>query len=387
MKNWILMLGLCVSWPLFAMQKREGCEIEEMPAKKSKIEVQEREQKESFLQSQLPSEIQLLILQGIVETAKNIEDASMAIKKFSETNHYFLNFINDEYNTRFILKVLADKFTNGDLIQAAMQLDTPAARVWLNHILPFPLRNRIITFLKNSVEAGDIEEGLEGVIVFIGFNPEISKELNNEYVMVWLIKTMAQYAHENVVKIAKELYPHGIESKYVQKWLEAREKEFPLQQALYNAIEAQDIPAIKEILTKNINVNNEYYEVSNTHQAGRTPISHAIYLNNPEILQLLIDAGANLNEKDSEEDTVLHELISFLTSDIALDIPQAERDIIMIEMVLKAGANPHITNSEGQTVAEHVKEKIEEMVQREKTKNIIFYLQVLDLLDKYSIKK
>ncbi len=85
---------------------------------------------------------------------------------------------------------------------------------------------------------------------------------------------------------------------------------------------------------------------------GRTPLCGAITLNNvanpnPEVVKILIDAGANINNvTDRGGSTPLHQAIAW-----GWDPPHYEGDanLIMIELLLEAGADVYARNSSGVT--------------------------------------
>lgn len=89
---------------------------------------------------------------------------------------------------------------------------------------------------------------------------------------------------------------------------------------------SQDI--VEFVLSKNVNINvkNKY---------GSTPLHIAVY---PEIAQILINHGANVNEIDNEEETPLH--------DCAWN---GEERGEMIKLLLKNGVDKRKKNYKGQT--------------------------------------
>lgn len=99
---------------------------------------------------------------------------------------------------------------------------------------------------------------------------------------------------------------------------------------------------VEFILNKDIDINvkNKY---------GSTPLHIAIY---PEIAQMLIDHGANVNEVDNEEETPLH--------DCAWN---GEERAEMIKLLLKNGVDKNKKNYKGQTA-------LDIAISRGDTKNI-----------------
>ncbi|PSN48739.1 hypothetical protein C0J52_08914 [Blattella germanica] len=85
--------------------------------------------------------------------------------------------------------------------------------------------------------------------------------------------------------------------------------------------------------------------VNNKNMEGETPLSLACSnLNNPAILQLLLDNGANVNLGDNEQFTPLHKALMLASQDGSLKL---------VEELLKRGANPNLLATDN-TMAIHL---------------------------------
>jgi ankyrin repeat protein len=82
--------------------------------------------------------------------------------------------------------------------------------------------------------------------------------------------------------------------------------------------------------------------------SSRAPILYGIFPQNIDVVPLLINAGTDINEKNKDGDTLLHKYASWNRSD---------EMFIIIQRLLKWGADPHIVNNAGKTALDLVKEK------------------------------
>lgn len=77
------------------------------------------------------------------------------------------------------------------------------------------------------------------------------------------------------------------------------------------------------------------------------PLIYAAAFNRPEMVELLINAGANPNVTVSNPDENVRGETALM---YAVDIPEKIR---VVELLLKYGANPNVANSKGQTALYH----------------------------------
>lgn len=100
--------------------------------------------------------------------------------------------------------------------------------------------------------------------------------------------------------------------------------------SLHVAIRKGDAKAVESLLSKGAKVN----EKEATH--GKSPVYEAVHTQNTKILKLLIDAHADVNEKDDTGTSPLHLAISYGDDEI-------------VKMLIQAGANVNAKNSLGET--------------------------------------
>ena len=103
-----------------------------------------------------------------------------------------------------------------------------------------------------------------------------------------------------------------------------RFKEFSeeTKKIFYEAIETNDLETVLMFLEAGVDINNQ-------HPFGLTPLHHVVELNRPEMVELLLAAGADPNGKDWEG-TPLYYLYK--------DNPE------IAIMLLAAGADPNVKN-------------------------------------------
>lgn len=104
---------------------------------------------------------------------------------------------------------------------------------------------------------------------------------------------------------------------------------------LFAAIRSKNIEGVKEALEYGADPNAVDPNSENT------PLIEAVHTDNPELVQVLIDAGAQVDAKGSEGGTALYWAADNMPLNDATT-PTAVKINKIIKMLLKAGANPQV---------------------------------------------
>lgn len=121
-----------------------------------------------------------------------------------------------------------------------------------------------------------------------------------------------------------------------------------LQDKLIQSIVEEDISSIKGIINQGANLN-----MVDTY--GRLPILQAIEIENLEIIQLLLQNGADINQRGYEGCTALHIAIGVSMSDTSSPYGIGEEPLEIIKYLLEAGAKVNTKNDKGETPLEWAK--------------------------------
>jgi ankyrin repeat protein len=128
----------------------------------------------------------------------------------------------------------------------------------------------------------------------------------------------------------------------------------PTDSELFAAIKSQSVDDVKAALASGADPNAVKPDDENT------PLIEAVHKDNPEIVQILIDAGAQVDAKGSEGGTALY----WAADNMPLNdvkTPTAVKINKIIKILLKYGANPQLvydTLAKYPTALEDVKKKI-----------------------------
>ena len=197
--------------------------------------------------SHLPAAVQVLIFKNIAKegTAK---EAIQKIRRFFIANKQLAQVASDPYLNAPIIYELAKNFYKGDLIQAAINLNTPGSKAWL-------------------AQQQDLRD------------PKLART------------SLMVAANENKVSLMQQLLQGG------QK-INAKDKQG--NTALHYAARRGNLEAVKLLLESGADM-----ELANN--AGFTPLLLSIRRNHPEIAKFLIARGANVNIRDAYGTTTLLE--------------------------------------------------------------------------------
>jgi ankyrin repeat protein len=128
----------------------------------------------------------------------------------------------------------------------------------------------------------------------------------------------------------------------------------PTDRELFRAIQSRSVESVKEAFDNGADPNAVDPESENT------PLIEAVHTDEPELVQLLIDAGAQVDTKGSEGGTALY----WAADNMPLNdvkSPIAVKINTIIKILLKAGANPQVvydTLAKYPAALEHAKKKI-----------------------------
>ena len=129
----------------------------------------------------------------------------------------------------------------------------------------------------------------------------------------------------------------------------------PTDRELFRAIQSQSVDGVKEALEYGADPNAVNPDDENT------PLIEAVHKDNPELVQILIDAGAQVDAKGSEGGTALY----WAADNMPLNdvkSPIAVKIHTIIKILLKHGANPQLVYDTLATypkALDEVKQKIE----------------------------
>ncbi|MBB3108715.1 ankyrin repeat protein [Paenibacillus phyllosphaerae] len=108
--------------------------------------------------------------------------------------------------------------------------------------------------------------------------------------------------------------------------------------ALFHAIEHNELEHVQAIIVSQPDL------VNHENEQGLTPLGYAAHFGHPDVVQALLDAGAEVN-------AVSHSKLSFIPSNTALHAAIAgTRSEAVISMLLQHGASVNLFDSNGHTV-------------------------------------
>ena len=263
---------------------------------------------------QLPAEINQHILVELT-SAKTLDEAVKNIKNFLISNKSFSAFLNDPQTNKLLIEKLAQQFTNGDHIAAAIALNTPGAAEYiasqiktdqdarkLGEILIDAVTNYAAEYTLSRTKTDQYAQELNRMLIDAIKNQNPQKTIN------FLLKVQqhsklsfinAQDAKGNTALILAARFGH---TKIVQQLLEAgadvnKQNNRKRDTALMEAVSSQCPVMVQQLLKAGADVNKQSFW-------GDTALMYAA-LHSVELVQLLLEAGADVNIKNSEGRTAL----------------------------------------------------------------------------------
>lgn len=220
-KFFFLILIAGITFPLFAMEKKHVT-----PIKKKQPQTKRLKAEKIAALSSLPLEIQFKIIENIILSSHTIQQAVLSIRTLSSSDRYFYDLINNDWVTKQIIKLLAQRFTAGDYIEAAKKLGTKSSLHWISQILPFDLQASIYLLVNTS----DYRNAIHTIKDFVTKNEHVLPFFNNPYVIIWVIKIIAKKFNISEIRIAQELDFKGIHNQEVQNWLRQKQYERKIEE-------------------------------------------------------------------------------------------------------------------------------------------------------------
>lgn len=343
-------------------QKRPASEIEQ-PVPKVPAAAQPTvalpaaaEQRTAF--ELLPDEIKNLIL-SFLTTARGatnrarLDNAAENIRSFFRINTQFAPLGNDPQIIEYLITELANRYANGDKLAAAIALGTDSVGKWLNALL-------------NSQDA---KIYLTKQDIFRTMQNHLNEAVANGRINV--IKFLLQF---QLAPAPSQLAPPPS-----YDWVR------PLREAVKN----NHLEAVRVILFSPVTqaIRNA---LVNSQDTDGTPLFDAVHNNNESMVDLLLDAGADVNRINWYEATSLAiaaenhnapiikkllargvepNILNLINPDTGqtplTTVISTTRDLDTIKALLDAGANVNQENEEGQTplrVAEEVPAVIDQRV-------------------------
>lgn len=373
----LLLLILSFDAPIFAM-KRKG---PESPA----AEVQEEKALRPFYSFQemaklekLPRDAQILILLQVINNAPHARQAARELRRMASVNKAFYRLINNGDVNQQLIQLLAQRFTHGNAIEAAEILGTNAAIAWSSEALPEAIRRHVKRILNADVDidpddvpdviANRIDDIIENIIRYMKSNQRINAALHTEFGMIWLLRTILKQLNTThflafdeymtATELAERLYPEGIYSQVLQRWITYADRQINVLDRIYDAFEETNIAELQRLGSEGIDI----FDPMINRFIGRHIIKGNLLL-----LDFVLNMGINVNEQsDDIGDTVLHIIFEDLIQGhqgvpipggipqmipVFIDRQEQQKRLNLLRRLLQRGANPGIRNNIGQTPA------------------------------------
>lgn len=324
----------------------------------AKIEVSVSQDQQSFL-DKLPADLQRVLLTNLA--ADSLVKATNNIKSLASVNKYYHDFINREGTMLFIIKTLANTIPGIDEFDVVEKLKTmpgiqkPVVQQWIEkRKTELPLEYE----LHAAIGRQDIPKIKE--LLAQGVNPNHGGKfdhtpliqaalLKNKEVVLLLLNASAdpnleskssiggsalfaaaQEGDENIIALL-------LTAKANPNILDKKGKISPLLMAA----EKGHTKIARMLIQADANVNHQ-------NSQGYTPLMWATFTANKDLVKMLLDAKANVNAIDAENNTAL---IWAVFANSGYDI---------MEMLLKAGANPDIVSKKYGTALQLAQKKYDE---------------------------
>ena len=268
----------------------------------------------------LPDELKVEIFKALTSVEKETKDKALAqaaknIRALSVTSSTFAVLAKDKKLTGELIKELADRYTDGDLVKAAIALGTDAASEWIT--------SQVNPYIQGAISDKLVEASKYDDVKAVQF---FLKYLSKDRVDVIVNgMTPLMYAvgnkHEKIVDL---LLVAGAD---------VNAQNDAGTTPLIFAIFADYLPTLDRLLKAPL------IDLNKKNNLNRTPLAIALSLdlkNRYVIINKLIAAGADVNTVDASGVTPLM---------LAID----ENNVKLVDLLLFAGADPNIKVNHGTT--------------------------------------
>jgi len=124
---------------------------------------------------------------------------------------------------------------------------------------------------------------------------------------------------------------------------------------LLAAITADNVAAVRQQLAAGADVHRR------SDDRGRPPLLMAAKVGNPEVVRMLIDAGANINDQDRRGSTALH-----------IAVHQGHLEVV--KLLMERGANPRLENQKGHNPVQNAARRSAREPENPRRRDIATYL-------------
>ncbi len=293
------------------------------------MELPPREAKQLSLLELLPDELKVQIFQALtsVETEKKdvaLAQAAKNIRALSVTSKTFAILAKDKILTGELIKELAQRYTDGDLVKAAIALGTDAASEWITSLENPYIQGAISDKLVEACKKGDIKV-MQFLLKYLP-KDRVDVEVDGKTPLM----IAAQSGDEKVVDL---LLVAGADVNAQDD----KFKQTPLMQAVIGSGYPGALLVIERLLKAPL------IDLKKKNWRGNTALQVAILFPRGDeyaIVNKLIGAGADVNTQNNDGQTPLMNLIH------GVNISKTRE---LVDLLLFAGADPNIQDNEGTT--------------------------------------
>lgn len=278
----------------------------------------------------LPGHIQYEIVKALTKARGStkrarLDNAAENIRSFFRTNRLFKSFENDQILINSIITELANNYADGDKIAAAIALGTESARIWMTTYLKNANQSEktgyLENFKKNFLKA--VRDNRLNVIDFL-----LSTFVLGSFWKALLFEAFLEATKDNQVTVINKILSHPRIQTYKLAIINAPNQA--METLLFPPVR-MNRPQIVEILIAagaNVNHANDFHQ---------TPLQFAAAGPYPVIVEKLLNAHADTNVADD------HGLTALM---LAIEHDSIET----VNLLVNAGADVNHVDNDGHSV-------------------------------------